>query len=489
MEESGIHFGTSGIRGESRLLTDFVCFSYTKGFLKFLETNDGLKRKGKVAIAGDLRKSTDEILTAVIRAIKDSGYNPVYIGKIPTPALALFGITKSIPSVMITGSHIPSDRNGIKFYKKSGEILKNDEQQIKNLEIEIEDNIFDSQGSFLKKNLDEKLIINNEAEKIYLERLPNFFKENALDSMRVVVYQHSAVSRDILVDILRKLGATVEIFGRSEEFIPIDTEALDEKTIDLAKTLAKEKKFDAIVTTDGDGDRPLVGDENGEWLKGDISGILCAKILEADSVTTTISANTSLEKSLLFKDVRRVKIGSPYVIESLQQATESGFKKVVGFENNGGFFLNSDIIKDGKKLEALPTRDGAIVIASILVEAKTSHRKISDMRKEISLRFTDAGHIQDFPSDTGLSLIKKLFGDDNEENNLKNAKDMFGGLCGTPQKINRLDGARIIFQNGEIIHIRPSGNAPELRCYVEADSPQRAAHLKEETLKKLNQLK
>ena len=62
---------------------------------------------------------------------------------------------------------------------------------------------------------------------------------------------------------------------------------------------------------------------------------------------------------------------------------------------------------------------------------------------------------------------------------------MFGGLCGKVRGLNRVDGLRITFENDEIMHLRPSGNAPEFRCYAEADSKQRAQRLVADALQRV----
>ncbi len=132
--------------------------------------------------------------------------------------------------------------------------------------------------------------------------------------------------------------------GRSEKFIPVDTEAIRPEDVQLARGLGgKTGKFDAIVSADGDSDRPLVSDEHGNWLRGDIAGILCAKFLEADSISTPVSCNTAVEKCGWFREIRRTRIGSPFVVASMMEATAAGAKRVVGYEANGGFLLNSDI--------------------------------------------------------------------------------------------------------------------------------------------------
>src|SRR5262245_31675264 len=118
MASSGVAFGTSGARGLATAMTDLVCYAYTKGFLQYLEGIGELKRAGEsVAVAGDFRPSTDRVMEAVCRAAEDMGYRALLCGKVPLPAVALLGLERKIPAIMVTGSHIPDDRNGIKFNK------------------------------------------------------------------------------------------------------------------------------------------------------------------------------------------------------------------------------------------------------------------------------------------------------------------------------------------------------------------------------------
>lgn len=127
MVESGVAFGTSGARGTVVAMTDRVCYGYTRGFLSYLATLGEFQPGGRVALAGDLRPSTPRILAACARAVRDEGGVPIFCGYVPTPALALYSFAQGIPCLMVTGSHIPSDRNGIKFYRPTGEVLKSDE--------------------------------------------------------------------------------------------------------------------------------------------------------------------------------------------------------------------------------------------------------------------------------------------------------------------------------------------------------------------------
>ena len=88
--ESGARFGTSGVRGRVEALTDRVCYAYVVAFLQHLQHTGQLPTGGRVAVAGDLRPSTDRIVHATLRAVVDHGYHPVDCGKIPSPALALY---------------------------------------------------------------------------------------------------------------------------------------------------------------------------------------------------------------------------------------------------------------------------------------------------------------------------------------------------------------------------------------------------------------
>ena len=123
-------FGTSGLRGLVQDITDLEAYINVKGALGYLMSSGDIQSKSTVVIAGDLRPSTDRIMRACAQAILDSGCQVENAGKIPTPALIAHAIAKRSAGVMVTGSHIPFDRNGIKINKSVGEVLKSDEAGI-----------------------------------------------------------------------------------------------------------------------------------------------------------------------------------------------------------------------------------------------------------------------------------------------------------------------------------------------------------------------
>ena len=484
MTQSGVAFGTSGARGLATAMTDLVCYAYTRGFLLYLESIGELQHQGEaVAIGGDFRPSSDRIMEAVCRAADEMGYRAINCGKVPSPAVALFGFENKIPSIMVTGSHIPDDRNGIKFNKSSGEVLKEDEIGMSSQVVELNDHQFKTDGSFAITDGAARTISPVAGDQ-YIARYLNFFEPTALAGQRIGVYQHSAVGRDVLVKILAGLGATVTPLGRSVQFIPVDTEAIRPEDVQLARDWARSGQFDALVSADGDSDRPLISDEQGRWLRGDIAGILCAKFLEADSVSTPVSCNTAVEKCGWFEEVRRTRIGSPFVVASMVQASAAGAKRVVGYEANGGFLLNSDIVSGGRRLRSLPTRDAVIVMLGILLLAKQQGKKVSGLAADLPTRFTASDRLKNFATEKSREILSRLdTGDDATDK--KSIETVFGHLAGPVAALNRTDGVRITFTNDEIIHLRPSGNAPEFRCYTEAATNDRAVTLNSLALEKL----
>jgi len=485
MEQSHVGFGTSGARGLVTQMSDRICYSYTLGFIQHLIQSKQLNGAKQIAIGGDLRPSTPTIMTACSKAIVDSGFDVINCGLLASPAIALYGIEQGIPTIMVTGSHIPDDRNGIKFNTPLGEILKTDEQQIRTQQIIIPDGLFDSDACFINDDYtmpDENL----QAQENYIQRYLNFFPEQALAGLRIGIYQHSGVARDQLYELTQKLGATAISLGRSEQFIPVDTEAIRSEDIKLAKQWVKEHQLDAIISTDGDADRPLISDEQGNWFRGDVAGILCAQYLAIDAIATPVSCNTALEKSQLFKQIERTRIGSPYVISGMiKLLTNPDIAKVGGYEANGGFLLANDIECEGRPLAKLPTRDAVIVLFGLIHQAKLKQQSLSSLADSLPKRFTYSDRLKEFPQAKSQKILQRYA--NNEAGKIKFQHD-FAELQSKVIAIDNTDGVRFSMANSEIIHFRPSGNAPEFRCYSEADNMQRAEEINQYCLNKLKEL-
>jgi phosphomannomutase len=449
-----VRFGTSGVRGLVDSMSDQVCYAYTQAFLIALAGD-----ARQIVVGHDLRPSSPRIAAACIQAIHDAGRTAVFAGALPTPAVANYCALKQIPGIIVTGSHIPFDRNGIKFYRADGEIDKADEQAILDAGIAIP-------AGLAPAPLPP---VNPAALNVYIARYTGFFGEHALAGKRVALYEHSSVARDVLRTILEKLGAQVLSLGRTDTFVPIDTEAVRQEDIEQARLWANEHRFDAILSTDGDADRPLIGDASGTWMRGDVVGILCAQYLQADVVVTPVSSNTAVEKCASFKEVIRTKIGSPYVIAGMQSARPGAV--VVGYEANGGFLLGSDVSRNGVILTALPTRDAVLPMLALLTLATQKACPLAQLSDALPRRFTASDRIEQVPTDISRHLIAILGHD------AMQAAELMAPASGPALAQDCSDGLRLTFETGDVVHLRPSGNAPELRCYAEADTQARAQQL------------
>lgn len=475
-------FGTSGLRALVTDMTDLECYINTGGFLEFLRQigyeND------MIYIAGDLRMSTPRILLAVHKAIADTGFTPVMCGFVPTPALAFHAQLNSAACIMVTGSHIPDDRNGIKFYRHDGEIMKEDEADIKTAVAQLreklytesaESSLFGPDGMF--RDAPSPLTTAEDISVEYLDRFLSVYSNKPLAGKKVIVYQHSAVGRDMLVSLLDQLGATTIIEGRSEKFISIDTENVTMEDVQYFKQLATnhEDAF-AIVSTDGDSDRPFVIDEHGTFHRGDELGAIVADILQADFCAYPISSSDAVDAHLSSKQVpyEHTRIGSTHVISAMQRAADSGCRNVVGWEVNGGFLTMTNISVHDKQLVRLPTRDAFLPIVTTLIEATERTLKLSQLFADLPPRYTQAGLIDNFPVSISRQIMDR-YSEDNEQLRIElsayfTAHHGFGNIV----QIDTLDGIRIYFSNNDIAHMRPSGNAPQLRIYSVADTQERA---------------
>ncbi|WP_262296280.1 phosphomannomutase [Microvirga sesbaniae] len=463
---SSLKFGTSGLRGLVVELNGSPAFAYTRAFAEMLKEDGSAAASRNVVLVGrDLRESSPSIAQLCCAALHEAGLEPLDCGALPTPALAYHGMRFGIPAIMVTGSHIPEDRNGLKFYRAQGEIDKNDEASILAWHGRLGiDSVPEAARTVRARTPDIDLVA------AYKARYSDFFGDGALKGLTVGVYQHSSVARDVIVATLEALGARALPLGRATSFIPVDTEALREEDEVLARQWAGEQSLDAIVSTDGDADRPLISDARGMFLRGDLVGAITAKALGADAIVTPVTSNSALEESGAFGTVLRTRVGSPYVIAGMAEAIASGAQAVVGFEANGGVLLGSDVVRDGRRLAALPTRDAMLPILCALGEIVAQGRSLADIGAAFAFKAAASNRLQNVATDRSAAFVARL---QQEETFLAELMAPLGGVAG----INSRDGLRMTAKNGEVVHFRPSGNAPELRVYVEAVTQERADDL------------
>lgn len=457
-----VKFGTSGLRGRAAGFTPHLVAAYVGAFLDACCKGASVR---DVAIGTDLRSSSPEIAAAVVGAVAAQAWSPIYCGALPTPALAAFALDRSIPAIIVTGSHIPAEYNGLKFYRPQGELTKDDEDPIEHGVAHL---LAVESGPILDTGASLPAIA-PEAIRVYRQRFIEGFPSGAISGLRVGVFEHSAVGRDLLVDVLKQLGAQVTRFGRSETFIAVDTEAVEPEHLALVRSALARYGLDAVVSTDGDGDRPLVIDERGDQINGDVLGALTARFLGTRTLATPITSTSAIEQSGWFRHVTRTRIGSPYVVAAME--TETALS-VAGFEANGGFLTHTDFDLEQGRLKRLPTRDAMLPIVAVLADARAKDRRLSELVSDLPLRVMRADRLKNVWQELSRLLIASLA-------TSRPAREELDPRLANPTDIDTLDGTRLTLADGTIVHFRPSGNAPELRCYVESDSSQRT----EETLK------
>jgi phosphomannomutase len=526
-------FGTSGLRGRVRDMTGIEAWVNTRGFLAWLMERGEITAGATVYAAGDLRPSTTslvaeedlrgEILQAACRAAVDAGLTVVFLGYIPTPALVLQAMTHRAPGIMVTGSHIPFDRNGIKLIRPSGEVLKEDEQGILNAIRTVRaaeyarpagESIFDGRGMLKAEHRFDLPAADPEARERYIARYTQAFPGGALAGRRILVWEHSAVGRDIVASVLAALGAEVVPAGRSDSFVAVDTEAVNDAMLQVIQSLVDGHgggRIAAVVSTDGDGDRPLVlAVDNGRvrFIPGDLVGLVTADFLGVRHAAVPVSVNDAVDTHCAARGITLVKtrIGSPYLVSAMVEA---------GWEGNGGFLTKVPLtVPGGGTIAPLPTRDAMLPLLSVLCASLGAGVELPALLDRLPRRFGRSAVMRDFPIDAAREIVRWLSPSDpsilgarfeDGQTLVQDGQDAerqvgagdepgtelegiharvgryFTEDDGFPElrKVSWRDGVRLTFGNNDVVHFRPSGNAPEMRLYVNADSESRAARIVE----------
>ncbi len=446
---NSLKFGTSGLRGLVTDLRGQPARRYVAAFLRHLRSTGSLTG-GKVMVGRDLRPSSPGIARDCIAAIAAAGLEPIDAGTVPTPALALAALAEGAAAIMVTGSHIPADRNGLKFYAPTGEITKADELGI--LEALDDRPVPDGAGE----------AIDNHAAVLerYCHRFDGLLRADQLAGLRIGVFEHSTVSRELLGQVLAGYGATIVPLGRTNAFVPVDTEAFADAVFAPLRGWMEQEVLDVIVSADGDGDRPLLMDGTGEFVRGDVLGLLTARFLSARAVVTPVTSNSAIERTCYFEQVVRTRVGSPYVVAGM-----AGVRGVVGFEANGGTFVGEGV----EALPPLPTRDALLPLVATLGLATRQGEPVDRVIAALPLQYALADRLPEVPPERSAAFLHRLESDTD-----------YAAAVFEPHGIADLvaiDGLQFRTRSGDMVHFRASGNAPELRCYVEGSSPEVARAL------------
>lgn len=423
-------FGTSGLRGLVTELTPDLVGAHVGAFLA--ACCDGDDKGGAVRVGWDLRPSSPDIAEAVIDAIVASGRTAIVDGALPTPALALASLAAGDSAVMITGSHIPVDRNGLKFYTSRGEISKPEEAAILAA--------LDTPAA-PAATPGARTDAGTAATDAYVARYADAYGAQALAGLRIGVYQHSSVARDVMVRVVEALGAVPVPLAHSDHFIAVDTEAVDAGTRAQLAEWCTDHRLDALISTDGDADRPMVADASGAIVPGDVLGALTALALKADTVCTPISSNTMIAQMPEVTALHWTRIGSPFVIAAMEDALEDalerdGDARVAGYEANGGFLLGTPVAGPAGPLAPLMTRDCLLPMLAPLARAVAAGVPLADLVADLPPRFTAADRLQGIAPEASAALLERLSDD-------ADARAAFFATSAAEAGVDRTDDLRV----------------------------------------------
>ncbi len=331
------YFGTDGIRGTANKFPITPDIALKVGVAVGAKFIDGSHRH-RVVIGKDTRLSGYMVESALTTGLLAVGMDVFLVGPVPTPAVSM--LTKSLRAdigIMISASHNPFYDNGIKIFDKSGNKLSDA------VEKEIESMIDGDINTYLAKpNMLGKAKRIEDARGRYVEFVKNSFpKDKSLEGLKVVIDCANGAAYSMAPAILWELGAQVIAIGVTPDGFNINENCGSTHPEFLSKAVL-ENKADIGIALDGDADRLLVVDENGEVISGDkIIGLIAEKLhnegnLKKDTVVATQMSNLALEEYLRYFGVSlvRVNVGDRYVLEEMKK---SGYN--FGGEQSGHIVL------------------------------------------------------------------------------------------------------------------------------------------------------
>ncbi len=428
-------FGTSGIRGDAEsLLTNQFVFDVARSFAIFLKNKN---LNGPVAVGMDPRESSPRILKATISGLVSEGLESKNEGvtSIPSMAYVLYANPEIVGSIMITGSHIKSNLNGIKFFFNKNEVLKDDEKEMEKIYFDIKES-----KKYEESNLE--IEIDNSAREEYKNFL-NSLSKTPYPNWKVVIDPGNGAQSEIIPDVLKSFGIDVILINADIQLGILSRDTEVEGEFATLQEKVKSENADFGIAFDSDGDRVVFVDEKGQFVPGDYTGTIIAKEQMGDYIVTPINTSQVIDK--IGKKILRTKVGSPQVIAGIKEV-----KAKFGFEANGGGIFS-----------VLPTRDGGHSAIEVMNILKKSGKKLSELVSELPKFYIERDKV-----DYNPSLKEEI---------VKKAKEVFHGI-----KTEEMDGVKIWLTEDSWILFRASGNAAEFRVFVETPSLSKSKELLKE---------
>jgi phosphoglucosamine mutase len=331
-------FGTDGIRGRANNfpVTPEIAMKAGMAAGRVFTRGDHLHR---VVIGKDTRLSGYMIESALVAGFTSVGMDVFLFGPLPTPAVAM--LTRSLRAdigVMISASHNHFEDNGIKFFGPDGQKLSDDKEAA--IEALMENGLEDGLARPRKIGRAKRI---DDAQARYIEFAKRTFpKHLSLDGLRVVIDCAHGAAYKVAPAILWELGAEVIAIGDEPNGLNINNECGSTSPEQMQRKV-RERRADFGIALDGDADRVVMADEEGNLIDGDqILGLIARSWsktgkLKGGGVVGTVMSNAGLERYLksLNLSLGRAAVGDRYVVEMMNKG---GFN--VGGEQSGHIILN-----------------------------------------------------------------------------------------------------------------------------------------------------
>ena len=439
-------FGTTGIRG---LVNDLLTPEFASKIAAAFGTYIGGEGK-RVLIAMDTRTSSEMLKSSAISGLISVGCDVYDSGIAPSPAVQ-YGTREFFDAgVMITGSHIPPERNGLKFFLSDGtEVYGHIEEKI--------EEIYFNDGIERASWKDIGNVETFDAVTPYKEML---LKTGVKGNLKVVLDPGHGAHYALMPGVIEKLGHDlITINSQPDGFFPGRGSEPDEKNLKVLMEVVKEENADVGIAFDCDGDRCIFVDDKGRYVMGDISECMITDEVMKESnkkekfivtgVTTSSLVDWIVEKNN--GKVIRTKVGaSDIVAETFKRGA------LFSFEENGGSIFP----------EINPCRDGGLTAVYMLKILKKRNQKLSEIISELP-RFYQLKDKIECPDELKQELTEKVV----EHYKGQDAKEIID-----------IDGVKVIFEDGSWMLLRPSGTEPIFRVFVESSSEEKAGRLMEDGL-------
>jgi len=437
-------FGTSGIRGlVGSEVTCELALNVGKSLAYYLGN------EGTVVIGYDTRTTNKMLDQAICAGLLESGINVVKIGMVPTPLVGY--ATEKLDAdagIMLTASHNPSPYNGIKIWNKNGMAYTSAQ------EAEIEKIYADK--SYISVPWDKigSLSVNEEIKGRYIDDLVDMV--DIKEGLKVVIDCASGAGSEISPLVFRKAGCEVTTLNSQPDgFFPgRNPEPNADNLQNLMKTVVAIGA-DLGIAHDGDADRMITVDENGNISPFDSLLALISKEFDGD-VVTTVDAGLCMDESVN-GEVFRTPVGDVNVAEVIIEKNAAFGGEPSGTWLHPDFCMCPDGILSGLRMAELVSNKG----------------KLSQLLSEIP----SYPNIREKITCSKEAKIKVM---ENMEDLLKDAFD-------DVKEINSIDGVRMTFEDDSWVLVRPSGTEDYIRITLESRSGERAEEIKNICVKIINE--